>query len=88
MRLNNTDNFRVRVVWRLRGKKRNRRDIFAQIMKDMLLKSLKRSLTQNERFMSYFERIENGAINPYLACEEILEDQEIWQEVFSNLTRK
>lgn len=66
--------------------KRNRRDIFSQIMKDMLLKKLKASLGQNERFLSYFDRVENGEINPYLACEEILEDLEIWDNVFSNLT--
>jgi LAO/AO transport system kinase len=68
--------------------KRNRRDIFVQIMKDMLLQNLKSSLSQNERFVAYFERIESGDINPYLACEEILADPEIWENVFSNITRK
>jgi LAO/AO transport system kinase len=64
---------------------RNRRKIFSQTMKEMLLRSVKQSLERNEEFMAVLARVERGEMNPYLACEEILRDEQIWREVFSHL---
>ena len=67
---------------------RNRRKIFSQTMKDMLLRSVKQSLERNEEFMAVLARVESGEMNPYLACEEILHDEEIWREVFSRFIKR
>lgn len=72
----------------VKRQKMNRKDIFSQIMKDMLLRSIKHSLIKNKRFTAYFSKIESGEVNPYLACEEILSDQLIWRDVFFDLTKK
>lgn len=63
----------------------NRRRVFAQYMKEMLLTKVKKSLEEDERFTEYLNKVEKKELNPYMASDVILNDKEIWRTVFDHL---
>lgn len=65
--------------------RRRQRHIFAQVMKEVLLKKVKACLENDERFVTYLTRVENKEISPYAACEAVLTDKKIWQNIVSHL---
>ena len=68
-----------------RANRENRKQIFAQIMKELLLRKVKEALQQNASFQTYAAQVEENRMDPYLACDKILEDAAIWQTVFPAL---
>lgn len=68
-----------------RNHKQRQRHIFTQVMKEVLLKKVKACLEKDERFVAYLIRVENKEISPYAACEVVLTDKKIWQNIVSHL---
>ncbi len=65
-----------------RANRENRKRIFAQIMKELLLRKVKQALERNATFQTYASRVEEDKMDPYLACDRILADTSIWETVF------
>jgi LAO/AO transport system kinase len=61
---------------------------FRKIMKERVLETLARSLLENKQFNEYLDKVEKGEINPYVACEEILNGKGIWDSLFDKLRTK
>ncbi len=65
----------------------NRKRIFAQIMKELLLRKVKQALENDATFQTYASQVEENRMDPYLACDKILADMDIWQTVFPALEK-
>ena len=66
-------------------REQSRKQEFREIMKERVLERLARALLENEQFNAYLRKVEKGEVNPYLACEEILAGNEIWESIFTQL---
>ncbi len=64
---------------------RRRKQEFREIMKEMVLEQLTKSVIENKQFIEYLEKVEKGKINPYRACEEILTGKGGWESLFARL---
>ncbi len=64
---------------------RRRKQEFREIMKEMVLEQLAKSVMENKQFNKYLKKVEKGETNPYLACEEILAGKGGWESLFARL---
>jgi len=62
-----------------------RKHEFREIMKERVLERLAKSLLENRQFNEYLRKVEKGEMNPYLACEEILAGNGVWESIFAQL---
>lgn len=71
-----------------RRRKENRRGEFHQILREKFVERFETCVKTNGCYGSYLLKAEKGQTDPYVACEEMLEDKGVWESIFSMLPKK